>query len=119
MHSAGPTTMLKRQERAGRNPRHSEIHEIERPKSGRRMLDETFPEKDDRRLELLELTLHDLQSPVAILDVSMRLLASDLASASTDVQDTLRDARRATRRIRQYIDHLVVSERLGRGALEL
>ena len=73
----------------------------------------------DKRMELLELTLHDLQAPVAILDVSMRLLASDLAGADAEVQDTLRDARRAAGRIRQYIDHLIVSERLRHGTLEL
>jgi signal transduction histidine kinase len=66
-------------------------------------------------LEFLQLALHDLQTPVAILDTSMKLLIGDFASADSETLLTLRDAQRAARRIQQYIDHLLTAERFGRG----
>jgi two-component system CheB/CheR fusion protein len=65
------------------------------------------------QLEFIQLTLHDLQTPVAVLDMSMKLLADDLVAAGPDALATLRGAERAVRRIQQYIDHLVTSERSG------
>src|SRR5215471_10518813 len=65
------------------------------------------------QLEFVQLALHDLQTPVAVLDLSMKLLADDLAGAGPDALATLRGAERAVRRIQQYIDHLVTSERSG------
>jgi signal transduction histidine kinase len=65
------------------------------------------------QLEFIQLTLHDLQTPVAVLDMSMKLLADDLVSAGPDALATLRGAERAVRRIQQYIDHLVTCERSG------
>jgi two-component system sensor histidine kinase/response regulator len=65
------------------------------------------------QLEFIQLALHDLQTPVAVLDLSMKLLADDLAGAGPDALATLRGAERAVRRIQQYIDHLVTSERTG------
>src|SRR5882672_199133 len=65
------------------------------------------------QLEFMQLALHDLQTPVAVLDLSMKLLADDLAGAGPEALATLRGAERAVRRIQQYIDHLVTSERSG------
>jgi two-component system CheB/CheR fusion protein len=65
------------------------------------------------QLEFIQLALHDLQTPVAVLDLSMKLLADDLAGAGPEALATLRGAERAVRRIQQYIDHLVTSERTG------
>jgi signal transduction histidine kinase len=74
---------------------------------------------DMTRLVFLQLALHDLQSSVAVLDVSGTLLAEDLSKADPAVRTTLADLRRATFRVQQYIDHLVTSERLGSGRLHL
>jgi two-component system CheB/CheR fusion protein len=63
------------------------------------------------QLEFIQLALHDLQTPVAVLDLSMKLLQDDLAAAGPEALATLRGAERAVRRIQQYIDHLVTSER--------
>ncbi|HEX7669855.1 MAG TPA: HAMP domain-containing sensor histidine kinase [Polyangiaceae bacterium] len=71
----------------------------------------------DTRLEFLELALHDLQTPVAILDVSLTLLAGDLSPVNGEALATLRDAERAVRRIQQHIDHLVTSQRLFSGQM--
>jgi two-component system, OmpR family, heavy metal sensor histidine kinase CusS len=71
------------------------------------------------RLVFLQLALHDLQSSVAVLDVSSTLLADDLSKADPAVRSTLADIRRATFRVQQYIDHLVTSERLGPGRLHV
>jgi two-component system, OmpR family, heavy metal sensor histidine kinase CusS len=68
---------------------------------------------DTAQLEFVQLALHDLQTPVAVLDLSMKLLAEDLAGAGPEAIATLRGAERAVRRIQQYIDHLVTSERTG------
>jgi two-component system CheB/CheR fusion protein len=65
------------------------------------------------QLEFIQLALHDLQTPVAVLDLSMKLLEEDLAAAGPEALATLRGAERAVRRIQQYIDHLVTSERSG------
>jgi len=65
------------------------------------------------QLEFIQLALHDLQTPVAVLDLSMKLLEDDLAGAGPEALATLRGAERAVRRIQQYIDHLVTSERTG------
>jgi signal transduction histidine kinase len=65
------------------------------------------------QLDFIQLALHDLQTPVAVLDLSMKLLADDLAAAGPEALATLRGAERAVRRIQQYIDHLVTSERSG------
>jgi signal transduction histidine kinase len=65
------------------------------------------------QLEFIQLALHDLQTPVAVLDLSMKLLEDDLAAAGPEAIATLRGAERAVRRIQQYIDHLVTSERTG------
>jgi two-component system CheB/CheR fusion protein len=74
---------------------------------------------DMTRLVFLQLALHDLQSSVAVLDVSTTLLAEDLANADPTVRATLADVQRATFRVQQYIDHLVTSERLGSGRLHV
>jgi signal transduction histidine kinase len=74
---------------------------------------------DVTRLVFLQLALHDLQSSVAVLDVSSTLLTEDLSHADPSVRATLTDIQRATFRVRQYIDHLVTSERLGSGRLHL
>jgi K+-sensing histidine kinase KdpD len=63
--------------------------------------------------EPLAYVLHDLQTPVAVLELSLALLDGDLASAQPDAHATLRDAQRAARRIREYIDHFVSSEIFG------
>ncbi len=75
----------------------------------------TPPQPRSTELEFLQLALHDLQTPVAILDTSMKLLIGDFASADPETLLTLRDAQRAARRIQQYIDHLLTAERFGRG----
>jgi len=74
---------------------------------------------DVTRVVFLQLALHDLQSSVAVLDVSSTLLEEDLSHANPSVRATLADIQRATFRVRQYIDHLVTSERLGSGRLHL
>jgi two-component system sensor histidine kinase KdpD len=71
------------------------------------------------RMVFLQLALHDLQSSVAVLDVSSTLLADDLSKADPTVRATLADIRRASFRVQQYIDHLVTSERLGAGRLHV
>jgi K+-sensing histidine kinase KdpD len=67
--------------------------------------------------EPLAFVLHDLQTPVAVLELSLALLGGDLASAQADAHATLRDAQRAARRIREYIDHFVSSEIFGEATL--
>jgi signal transduction histidine kinase len=71
----------------------------------------------DARIEFLELALHDLQTPVAILDVSLTLLADDLSPLNQEGLITLRGAERAVRRIQQHIDHLITSDRLSSGKM--
>jgi two-component system, OmpR family, heavy metal sensor histidine kinase CusS len=99
-------------------PRPSRVDELRARGASERPSTRVSAQPADARLEGLETTLHDLQSPVAVLDVCMKLLSTDLVGARPEIQETLRDARRATHRIRQYIDHLVVSERLRVGAFE-
>jgi K+-sensing histidine kinase KdpD len=65
----------------------------------------------------LAFVLHDLQTPVAVLELSLAVLDRDLASAQADTHATLRDAQRAARRIREYIDHFVSSEIFGEATL--
>ena len=67
--------------------------------------------------EPLAFVLHDLQTPVALLELSLALLDGDLASAQPDAHATLRDAQWAARRIREYIDHFVSSEIFGEATL--
>jgi signal transduction histidine kinase len=99
-------------------PRPSRVDELRGASASERPSMRVPSQPTDARVEAIEMTLHDLQSPVAVLDVCMKLLATDLSGARPEIQETLRDARRATQRIRQYIDHLVVSERLRSGAFE-
>jgi K+-sensing histidine kinase KdpD len=62
---------------------------------------------------LLEEVLRDLQTPVAVLQLSLGVLSADLASAGPDTRSALRDAKRAGQRIQRYIDHLVAGQLLG------
>jgi two-component system sensor histidine kinase/response regulator len=61
--------------------------------------------------------MHDLQTPVAVLEVTLKLLEEDLSFADEETRATLRGAQRAARRIQQHIDHRVTSERLSSGRL--
>jgi signal transduction histidine kinase len=65
-------------------------------------------------VEFVELALHDLQSAVALLDMSMCTLKETPADAPA-----VRDAQLATRRIQRYIDHMVTAERVSRGAYRM
>lgn len=72
-------------------------------------------EGDD--LQFIRFAMHDLQTPVAVLEMTLKLLEEDLSSATDETRATLRGAQRAARRIQQHIDHLVTSERLSSGRL--
>lgn len=101
-------------------PRLSSVNAITRPR--KRVSGETprvTTTDNDTRSEFLELALHDLQSSVAVLDISTRLLIEDLAASDPDTQSTVADIQRAAFRVQQYIDHLVTSERLSSGRLTL
>lgn len=99
-------------------PRSSSVGHIPRLKRARTAPARLADELADARVEFLELALHDLQTPAAVLDLSLKLLAGDLSSADTETLATLRGAERAVRRIQQHIDHLVTSERLSSGRLQ-
>lgn len=99
-------------------PRVSLVGVVPRPRRTSSGTSRASTGDEGSRLEFLQLTLHDLQSSVAVLDVSATLLAGDLADAEPSVRATLADIQRATFRVQQYIDHLVTSERLGSGGLE-
>jgi signal transduction histidine kinase len=74
------------------------------------------PRETSSELEFVELALHDLQNAVALLDASMRYLSADSIVESGESLPAVRDAQLAVRRIQRYIDHLVTSERVSRGA---
>jgi K+-sensing histidine kinase KdpD len=67
--------------------------------------------------EFLQLALTDLQNPLAVLDVSIRLLNEDLAVADPETLATLRCVESAIRRIQRYVDHLVTAEQFAAGNL--
>lgn len=71
----------------------------------------------DAQLEFIQLVLHDLQNPVAVLDASIRSLLSDFPDENPEATAMIRDAQRAGRRIQQYIDHLVTSAKVFNGPL--
>ena len=58
----------------------------------------------------LEEVLRDLQTPVALLQLSLGVLSSDLATAEPDTRSALRDALHAGQRIQRYIDHFVAGQ---------
>lgn len=89
------------------------VSSINRVARGERAWSERASGTTASQLEFIQLALHDLQTPVAVLDLSMKLLEEDLAGAGPEALATLRGAERAVRRIQQYIDHLVTSERSG------
>lgn len=72
---------------------------------------------EEDALQFIRFAMHDLQTPVAVLEVALRLLEEDLSPASDETRATLRGAQRAARRIQQHIDHLVTTERLSSGHL--
>jgi K+-sensing histidine kinase KdpD len=59
---------------------------------------------------VLEDVLRDLQTPVALLQLSLAVLSADLTSAAPDTRSALRDALGAGRRIQRYIDHFIAGE---------
>lgn len=61
--------------------------------------------------------MRDVQTPLAALELNLSLLSADLGAATSETADTLREAQRAARRIRQYIDHFVASEIFGEMAM--
>lgn len=77
----------------------------------------TTPGRQTPLPDALGLVLRDVQTPLAALELNLSLLAADLDSAPPEAADTLREAQRAARRIRQYIDHFVASEIFGQMAM--
>lgn len=69
------------------------------------------------RAATLGAVLRDVQTPLAALELNLALLADDLESATGDALVSLRDARSAARRIRQYVDHFIESEIFGAAAM--
>lgn len=97
----------------------SSVNAVTRPREGSGEFSRVPATPDEERTEFLELVLHDLQSSVAVLDISTRLLVEDMADADPGSRSTVSDIQRATIRVQQYIDHLVTSERLSSGRLSL
>lgn len=67
--------------------------------------------------DALSAVLRDVQTPLAALELNLALLADDLADTRGEALVSLRDARGAARRIRQYVDHFIESEIFGAAAM--
>jgi signal transduction histidine kinase len=67
----------------------------------------------EARASLARMRKH-MQTPIALMELSLQLLATDQEGLCPDQRAALRDAVRAGRRIRQYVDHWLMSD-AGRG----